>query len=198
VTGVIRYKIAPVRIRGAGGYRLDAGLEHELCFTVTAELILIAHEGAFAPTGLIELRSRQILNIPLSDIAHLVVEDRKSAKRAAAPSYIGGGFGIQGAAEGMLLASGLRAMSGAFTRRGTIIGVETARGFLIADHLGSDAWEIRGAITEILAAERNSASSLPQDATWLDQLERVAKLRADGLLSELEFEQAKSRLLREK
>ncbi|OAI39456.1 hypothetical protein AYO39_02810 [Actinobacteria bacterium SCGC AG-212-D09] len=132
--------------------------------------------------------------------ARLVIEDRKDLRKSSGPTYLGGGVGLTAAAEGILMASALQGMTGAFTRRGTIIGVETEDGYFVVENVGSEAYRLRKTVKAILGSrdedkdpERAVRASSPDGL--LDGLERLVVLKQQGLLTDAEFERAKSKLL---
>jgi len=192
-----------VRIRACGGYQIDKNLDHSLQVS-SAAISLQSLTPVPAAHGRIAERKEEVVRLEWPAIVQAAVQDRK-AKSGSGPTYIGGGFGIEGAVKGMAMATAFQGLSSALTgmhssltKRGTIVGFQTNRGFFIADHIGSDSWAVRGAISDLQAeaASLSQSKRKPEtDANWIDELERLAKLHAIGALSDTEFEHAKAKLL---
>jgi hypothetical protein len=114
---------------------------------------------------------------------------------------IGGGFGLEGAAVGMLAATAINAA----TTRTTITTYLTIRGqreeltFLYAGNtphaLQLELAHVFGALR--LAAETGTRSPSPPAADPVDRLAKLGQLRAQGLLTDEEFAIAKRKLLGE-
>ena len=199
------FSLQPVRVKAAGGFKVHKGSRGKVRFTRDAVALVGTHvlRGMAAPDGTVTESERELVVIPYRAVVHFLIEDRKGLQKAMGPSYLGGGFGLKGAAEGMLMASALQSLSGAFTRRGTIIGVESADGFFIVEHMGSDVWAVRrsvravreGEVPETPSQTAEPRRSTSDSATLPDQLERLSALHRQGMLSAQEFERAKARLL---
>lgn len=107
--------------------------------------------------------------------------------------FIGGGFGVAGAAEGMLVASLLNSL----TRRTTIdLAIASIDGELLLNHSVIPPDELRRRLsvlfTRFNAARHNQAGAAqPSAQDPVSQLERLAELHAKGLLTPDEFEAAR-------
>ena len=116
--------------------------------------------------------------------------------------FFGGGFGVQGAAEGMLVASVLNSLTSR-TRINTVLRLATpsAEYVFLSHRIDADA--LRLSLTPVQPLIRRArATPSPPVQTPLtsapgvaDELAKLAQLRDQGVLSESQFESAKSRLL---
>lgn len=115
--------------------------------------------------------------------------------------WAGGGFGVEGAVKGAVMADVLNALT---TRRGisTLLRVSSDSTILVFESREVDRDPLAmalGAATQ--AAARNRASTPPQETVnaepvdLVGRLERLAKLHSTGALSDSEFAEAKRRLL---
>lgn len=185
----------------SGGFDLPKRADFILRFSHSAVEVDVAH-SELLPSGLVDVRAVPAVQLPFAAPLQLIVEDRRRARRAAGPTFFGGGTGLIGAAEGMAMAAVLGRLSGAFTRNGVVIGAETPDGYLIGEVHGTDVWTVRrwlNARHELTAtddAELEQVASPPK-GDWVDHLERLAALRRDGALTADEFAAAKARLLRD-
>lgn len=196
-----------MRIRAVGGYEVPKGLFYRLLFTRDSVTLLTPRigrqselpHGIVLDLGVATEDEEELLSVRSDVIVNLLIDDRKGLRKANGPKYFAGGFGLAGAAEGMMMAAALQGLHGAFTRRGTIIGVETVEGFFVVEHVGSDVWKVRRGVSAVRGSEAAPSSPSHADtarpAEWLFELERLTKLRRDGMLTAAEFERAKARLL---
>jgi hypothetical protein len=110
------------------------------------------------------------------------------------PRYIGGGFGLAGAAEGLLVASLLNSL----TRKSKVntgLAITSAHGELLLSHKNIAAAELRRRLslmfTRFRAARHEADNAVARAADPMANLERLAKLREQGLLSDEEYESAR-------
>jgi hypothetical protein len=114
--------------------------------------------------------------------------------------FIGGGFGLEGAAEGMIVAGVLNALT---TRSSvtTILNLTATGGEVIFHHGERTPEELRVFLSPLagrVAARRGAAA--PQADPSDDPIERLAKLKElkeAGLLTDEEFEAARARAARD-
>jgi len=157
---------------------------------------------------IVEERHRRT-TIDLDTVTDVRVEGRSVTKGGG---YIGGGIGVKGAAEGMLISSALNALT-AKTAKWVTIGLVTDDGWADLKLADFDAVDIRNAVRMFSdrafsnRARPSSPVTLPPtdapadaqnsetDEDLVSKLERLAKLRAAGALSEDEFSLAKGQLL---
>jgi hypothetical protein len=140
---------------------------------------------------------RQV-DIPYSELTG--VEFLGAGTKYSSGGFWGGGFGLEGAAEGMLIASILNSI----TRKTTIntgLAIASIRGELLLNHDRISRDELRRKLSPLFtrfnAAKRKAAE--PAVAAADDpaaQLERLAELRDQGLLTAEEFEEARARQVR--
>ncbi len=131
-----------------------------------------------------------VASIPYGEITDI---DIAGSARTGSAGVIGGGFGLQGAAEGMLVASIINSL----TRKTTIdtgLAIATAQGELLLNHDGVPARELRRRLsplfTRVNAARHRGGGERTIDDP-ASQLERLAQLREEGLLTDEEFEAAR-------
>jgi hypothetical protein len=116
--------------------------------------------------------------------------------------FVGGGFGLGGAAEGMLIASALNAATRKTTvNTGMHIGSTDAEVLLHHGELTPAAirQQMSPLFTRLEAARRaREVGPSPQQEAEdpITQLERLARLRESGILSEEEFQAARARQVR--
>jgi hypothetical protein len=114
--------------------------------------------------------------------------------------FLGGGFGLKGAAEGILAASVLNAL----TRRTTVeayLEVQDSDSYWIFMSESQTPAQLERMLKPVRARMRvphgrpAARSDEPSSVDLVDQLERLAALRTAGALSDEQFEVAKSKLL---
>ena len=136
--------------------------------------------------------------VPYSDVT--AVEIGGPGARKAGGGFIGGGFGLQGAAEGMLIASALNMLT-TRTTINTVICIQTttAELFLHQSELTPDALRMRlSRVFTILRQRTESTSVVPGNAGEEHAVERLTKLAAlldRGLITDEEFQKLKADIL---
>lgn len=112
--------------------------------------------------------------------------------------FIGGGFGLSGAAEGMLVASVLNSLTSK-TKVETLISLRTDHWQLILlyNKATPDAVriELAPALARVDKALRSSKGAASSAGSTADELAKLAELHAAGVLTDTEFSAAKARLL---
>jgi hypothetical protein len=136
-----------------------------------------------------------VATIPYEEMTGLEIAD---GTRRQHGRFIGGGFGLQGAAEGILIASLLNSMSEKVTIN-TGLAIGSIRGELLLNHSRIAASDLRRDLSMLFtrfnaARHRALGAPLADDATT--QLERLADLRDKGLLTPEEFEAARARAVK--
>jgi hypothetical protein len=152
-------------------------------------------------------RSREVALIPMRDVRLLRVAGRGAIRSSSGGGWMGGGFGVQGMIEGVLLSGALNAL----TSR-TIATIETFVHFgagsrellMLHSTVTPEVLEVRlaPAIARIQAAQAaNESQELPggkQTPQSLAQdLQSLASLRDRGVLTDEEFEKAERAALRD-
>jgi hypothetical protein len=107
---------------------------------------------------------------------------------------MGGGFGLEGAVEGMAVAAVLNALTTKVTVRSVmvLIGPGWEAFFL---HTISTPDELRRFLSPVFVRLRSVNRRDEQSADPISQLERLADLRERGRLTEPEFAAAKRKIL---
>ena len=112
----------------------------------------------------------------------------------------GGGFGFEGAAEGMLVASVINAVTRRTKRYSVLrIAASSAEYVFVSHNVDSNALQI--SLTPVVLRLRQAQSRTAGDSrrsngsSLADELAKLAKLRKENVLSATEFAAAKSQLL---
>jgi hypothetical protein len=180
-------RVADCRVLGGHGLYPSAGQTWDLVFT---------------ESGLSFRRGRdQAGAIPYSEITAFEIGGPGATRQEG--GFMGGGFGVQGAAEGMLIATALNMLT-TRTRVATVICLQTRTAELFF-HNGSeppDVTRIRLSPVFSVLRQQQSAPATPPilDANTtggsvVDQLAKLAELLDKGLITPEEFATLKSDLL---
>jgi hypothetical protein len=110
--------------------------------------------------------------------------------------FVGGGFGLKGAAEGILISSLLNTLT-TKTEVNTLVRVTGRDAELIVHTSAATPGELELKLSPVLGRLRSREVSQPAEPgrDLTSELERLARLRESGLLSDVEFAQAKAKLL---
>ena len=142
-------------------------------------------------------RPRAEKHIPYAELRAVEVG---APGRSKSPTFFGGGFGVVGAAEGMLAAQALQVLTSR-RRSVTVIRVVADRAELIA-RMDASPPQVRTWLAPVLRRLKTTgsppASPRPhgREVDIPDAIRQLAALRDDGLLTEAEFEAKKQDLLR--
>jgi hypothetical protein len=109
--------------------------------------------------------------------------------------FVGGGFGLAGAAEGMLIAVALNALIGTTTIE-SILRVKGPRTELFVVTDAATPRQLTIELSPISALLARAERAAPATA-FADELERLARLHEQGALTEGEFEAAKRKVISE-
>jgi hypothetical protein len=157
---------------------------------------------------IVEERHRRT-TIDLSTVTDVRIEGRSVTTGGG---FIGGGFGVKGAAEGILISSALNAMT-TKTHKWVTMGLVTYDGWadlkladyeaidfrnavrMLSDHAFSNRAGPSSPMTTPPVEAPGSTRDSGNDDDLVSKLERLASLRAAGALSEEEFNLAKQQLL---
>jgi hypothetical protein len=175
-------------------------------FVLVAGFVLLGGSGYGVETGAVcsvitlpdavdvraEIGGRGVATIPYSQMTGL---DVAGGITTTGGNVIGGGFGLTGAAEGMLVASVLNSL----TRKTTIntgLAIASVHGELLLNHRSIAASELRRRLSLLFtrfnaASHKAAAAAAPTDDPMAN-LERLAQLRDKGLLTSEEYESARS------
>jgi Short C-terminal domain len=171
-------------LAASGGSSLATGSECTVVFAV--EGVRITSRG-------------QVENVAYDQIIALEVG---GGTTRSGGGFIGGGFGVTGAVEGMLAASVLNSLTSR-TQINTILRLATpASEYIFLSH-ATEVAALRLALTPVQPRIRQAQvvlQSQPPTATGTplsvaDELGKLAQLRDNGVLSDTEFASAKARLL---
>ncbi len=120
------------------------------------------------------------------------------------PGVWGGGFGVIGAATGILAATVINTMA-ARTRQYAVLRIVTGSSEYVFSSSSRDGSALSLTLTpvqvEIRKAQQAKAASVtappppPSPVSLADELTKLARLRAEGVLSDEEFASAKAKLL---
>jgi predicted RNA-binding Zn-ribbon protein involved in translation (DUF1610 family) len=128
-----------------------------------------------------------------TELAALEVGD---ATTGGGTTFIGGGFGLEGAVEGMAIANVLSKLANR-QEKASLLALRTASEELILSVSGANAQELR--ILMSPAQQRVAAAPAQSPATGVadlsEQLSRLAEMHASGALTDDEFAEAKRRIL---
>lgn len=137
--------------------------------------------------------------VPYEQIIALEIGGRGATRSGG--GFVGGGFGVEGAAEGMLIASALNMLT-TRTKIDTVLCVQSTNGevFFLITALTPDALRIR--LSPAFSAVRNCRRQQhlvgaieSERPDVIGQLQALVDMRARGVLTEGEFEDLKSQLL---
>jgi hypothetical protein len=136
---------------------------------------------------------------PLHDVVGFEAGGPGAVKTNA--GVIGGGFGLEGAVEGMLIAAALNKLSTKTTVT-TTANLETrsvtykfVTNLYLPQQIGQMLAPINKLIYDMNHAARNKAPGTESGNSPLEQLEQLAKLHQSGILSDEEYESTKARIL---
>src|ERR1700686_3467796 len=120
--------------------------------------------------------------------------------KSSGGGVIGGGFGVEGAVEGMLAASGINALTTRTSVYSVLrIAARTAQYVFVSHTVDSNALNmlLTPGKPRVRMAQAQHASAPPPHApsSIADELTKLARLRDEGVLSDAEFSAAKSRVL---
>jgi hypothetical protein len=171
---------------GGYGVNLEPKTRYDLLFG-DGERLVVRREGSSNDTG----------SIPYRDIERIDVGGPGEVTTGG--GFVGGGFGVQGAAEGMAIATILNSLSTRTTVE-TIIDIvaeEAQMIFLNQEETPRDLGIWLSPIVGRIKASRRLAQETAVSAspTGVEQLIALADLHTRGLLTEEEFTLAKQRLL---
>lgn len=137
-----------------------------------------------------------VATIPYAEMTGL---DIAGSTTAQGGGFIGGGLGLQGAAEGMLIASILNSITRT-TSINTGLAIASSQGELLLNHGGISSGELRRQLSPLFtrfnAARQKTSGRVAPANDPAAQLERLAELRDKGLLTATEFEAARARVVK--
>lgn len=131
--------------------------------------------------------------VPYSDVTALQVSGSTTETSAG---LWGGGFGVVGAAEGILAAAVINSLTHR-TKVFTVLRIVTRSAEYVFSSTKADSSRLQMELTPVQVRIRSAQTAgLPPTRTSVaDELVKLAKLRDDGALTDAEFARAKARLL---
>lgn len=149
----------------------------------------------FTPDGLWATRAgaaTPLIRSPYSDVTAVDFSGPGQVTRGG--GFIGGGFGVKGAAEGMAIAAVLNSITTKSEIRSLIRWEARAlEAFFFTDT--ATPGDLRIQFSAVLGQIKQSTSAAVESADSLDRLERLAKMHQDGSLTDEEFATMKRRLI---
>lgn len=174
-TGGLILRLDHCTVLGGAGYALRVGSEITVAFERDRALL-------WPDTGRADIET-----IPYVEIKSITIGGPGSVTTGG--GFIGGGFGVEGALEGMAIALVLNALT-TRAKIHTMIEIITLRGEIFLHYGKMESTALRIYLSPVFACLRDL------DVSWVtDQLERMAALRDRQILSEDEFARLKQRLL---
>jgi hypothetical protein len=137
------------------------------------------------------------VTVPYSDVT--TIEIGGPGERKSGGGFFGGGFGLAGAAEGILVATALNLLTTKTSIR-TVICLQTSNAELFAHNgdLTPDALRMQLSPVFTLLRQRTAASATAPGeelTNTVDRLSKLAELLDRGLIDDAEFRRLKSELL---
>ena len=140
-----------------------------------------------------------VAQLPYGDLLAMRVDGPGAVTQGG--GFVGGGFGLAGAAEGMIVASVLNALSTRTTIQ-TIVEIQDRTLDLIFFHSRATPQQLRLTLLPVEAKLRQFADEKETRQRQgdvavdpLDRLEKLTRLHRDGALTDEEFSAAKRTLL---
>lgn len=170
------------RVLGGHGLGIEAGSWLDMRFL--SDAIQLVTSGRDGP-----------VLVPYNDIVAFEIGGPGAQKTGG--RFIGGGFGLEGAAEGMLIASALNLLT-TRTKINTVICLQTRSSELFAHNNNETPDALRIRLSQVFNILRSQEQGQPPPGSRdpIEQLERLAQLRDSGVLSEEEFQAARAPLAR--
>lgn len=144
-------------------------------------------------------RTGPTFSIAYSEILAIQITGRGAVTGGG--GFVGAGFGIKGAAEGMVIASVLNSLSRQ-TRNETIIAIEAHDATCILHYPGDTPQSLHIRLSEVLAqvegegrGRKSETATDVTDQPFVDQLRQLAALHGSGALTTDEFQAAKAKIL---
>ena len=126
----------------------------------------------------------------------IAIEFSGPGKITKGGGFIGGGFGLKGAAEGMAIAAVLNSITTTSEIRSVIRWeAQTMEAFFFTST--ATPGDLRIQFSSVIGRIKNSAEPavVPEKEDALDRLERLARLHREGSLTDEEFSAMKRQLL---
>lgn len=208
------WKLAPSNAGSFAGHLEELGLTppvNDKVFRFLPGCVIVGGQGhalrvgwvcsvAFGSENVVIVGGGKRVTIPYTDIETIDVGGRGIVTSGG--GFIGGGFGLEDAMQGMLASSVLNSLT-TTTEVETLIyiGAEEQHFVLFWDGLTPDQLRISLAPTfgRVRFAKRAShlgEGPLSTNSNLVDQLKELASLKASGVLTDDEFIRAKRRLLK--
>ena len=167
------------KILGGHGYPVQIGQ--------TCDLVFLEEEIRLR-------RGETVTTIGLSEV--MAIEIGGPGESTSGGGFIGGGFGVQGAAEGMLIASALNLLT-TRSRIDTVVCLQTRTAELFLWNGAETPTDLRMRLSPVFSKLRQLANA-PAPAigdSRIDQLTKLGSLLERGLIDDEEFQTLKSSIL---
>jgi hypothetical protein len=167
----------------APGVELAAGRRYDVRFL--EDRIALYYPNQFTP----------LVEVPYSEVVTVDVGGPGLTKTGG--GFIGGGFGVAGAAEGMAVAAVLNALTTRVEIK-TVVRVEASHAELFFLLTMIEPGPLRIALSPALGAIRQAKSHLPQLAASRTPAERLAditRLHSEGLLTDEEYQVKRAEII---
>jgi hypothetical protein len=162
--------IPKVILLGGHGYSSDVAARTRMDLYFTTEGLWATRAGTATP----------VIRSPYSEVN--AVDFSGPGKVTRGGGFIGGGFGLQGAAEGMAIAAVLNSISTKSEIRSLIRWEANAlEAFFFTDI--ATPGDLRIQFSAVLGRIKQSTPATVESVDPLDQLERLAKMHRDGSLT---------------
>jgi hypothetical protein len=137
---------------------------------------------------------------PVTDLPYSSIQRLEISGRGQVPSgggFVGGGFGLEGAATGIVISSLLNAAT-TQTQMETILQLEGTKAEGFFHYGGAPPARLRIELSAVFGRMKDSrepGGTPAAESGLADQLLKLADLKREGLLSDEEFEAAKRQIL---
>lgn len=142
------------------------------------------------------IKSRKEFAIPFSQILNIEITGPGTVSTSA--GLIGGGFGVQGALKGILVASTINALTRK-TSTNTFLRISTSKGEVYLHTSTMEPAELRLVFSPAIVAmeaTKHSRSPIGRSASSTsEELKNLHQMHVDGVLTQEEFALAKERVL---
>ena len=193
---IARLNSIPMEVLAADALAVVAGCKvlggHGLPVQAADSLTLI-----FKNDELVLVRGEPVAEVPYADIAALEIGGPGAQRHGG--GFIGGGFGVAGAAEGMLIGAALNLLT-TRTTVSTVVCLKTrsAELFLHTSNQTPDVLRMRlsPVFTILRQLEVDQGAAQADGGNAVDRLAKLAELLEKDLITREEFDKMKADLLR--
>jgi hypothetical protein len=165
---------------GGHGFPLTVGQQYDLVFRPDALTVFANGDVQWS--------------VSIADVREADISGRGVVTRGT--RLIGGGFGLEGAAIGIGIASVLNSLT-TRTEMETVLRIRTSEGEAFFHYGSATPAALRITLSRFFGsvAANRGGSAVAAETSLVDEFERLAALRREGMISDIEFLEAKQRLL---